>query len=176
MDATQRAADEPAANGHEKAHYGSHAGHGMHAGHAMPDREPKHHGHDAHAGHSVGMFRDKFWVSLLLTLPSLVWGHMLQRAFRYTAPHCPECRGDPVGAGKMRSRITERPLQHVSPDKRRERQQQGHPELVAKHSNAVAGMGVVAVMLRVAIGHGMTRVHLMASVGAVVGLLVSVRC
>jgi cation transport ATPase len=26
------------------------------------------------------MFRDKFWVSLLLTLPTLVWGHMLSRA------------------------------------------------------------------------------------------------
>ena len=87
MDAAQRAADETAANGHEKTHYGSHTGRGMHAGHAMPDREPKHHGHDAHAGHSVGMFRDKFWVSLLLTLPTLVWGHMLQRAFGYTAPH-----------------------------------------------------------------------------------------
>src|SRR5947208_5990798 len=59
----------------------------MHAGHAMPDREPKHRGHDAHAGHSVGMFRDKFWISLLLTLPTLIWGHMLQRAFGYTAPH-----------------------------------------------------------------------------------------
>src|SRR2546425_2753850 len=75
----------------------------------------------------------------------------------------------------MRSRITERPLQHVSPDKRRERQQQGYPELVAKHSNAVARMGVVAVMLRLAIGHRMTRVHPVASVAAVVGLLVSVR-
>src|SRR5947208_15905234 len=61
----------------------------MHAGHAMPDREPKHRGHDAHAGHSVGMFRDKFWISLLLTLPTLIWGHMLQRAFGYTAPHFP---------------------------------------------------------------------------------------
>jgi len=33
------------------------------------------------------MFRDKFLVSLLLTIPTLVWGHMLQRAFGYTAPH-----------------------------------------------------------------------------------------
>src|SRR5712671_307896 len=46
-------------------------------------------GHDAHAGHSVAMFRDKFWISLLLTLPTLIWGHMLQRAFGYTAPHFP---------------------------------------------------------------------------------------
>jgi len=35
------------------------------------------------------MFRDKFWVSLLLTIPALVWGHLLQRALGYTAPHVP---------------------------------------------------------------------------------------
>ncbi len=35
------------------------------------------------------MFRDKFWISLLLTLPTLVWGHMLQRALGYTAPEFP---------------------------------------------------------------------------------------
>jgi P-type Cu2+ transporter len=45
-----------------------------------------HAGHDRHAGHSVAMFRDKFWITLLLTLPTLVWGHMLQRALGYTAP------------------------------------------------------------------------------------------
>jgi Cu2+-exporting ATPase len=32
------------------------------------------------------MFRDKFWISLALTLPTLVWGHMLQRAIGYAAP------------------------------------------------------------------------------------------
>ncbi|NUQ20397.1 MAG: copper-translocating P-type ATPase [Gemmatimonadaceae bacterium] len=46
----------------------------------------EHAGHDKHAGHSVAMFRDKFWISLALTIPTLVWGHMLQRAFGYTAP------------------------------------------------------------------------------------------
>src|SRR5712664_1935763 len=56
------------------------------------DDKHEHHtrgSHDAHAGHSVAMFRDKFLVSLLLTIPTLVWGHMLQRAFGYTAPHVP---------------------------------------------------------------------------------------
>src|SRR5438132_2111418 len=99
MDATEPAAHETAANGYEKTHHGSHAGHEMHAGHAMPDREPKHHDHDAHAGHSVGMFRDKFWVSLLLTLPTLVWGHMLERAFGYTAPHFPGSDWIPAAFG-----------------------------------------------------------------------------
>src|SRR5437868_10122380 len=46
-------------------------------------------GHDKHAGHSVAMFRDKFWISLLLTVPTLIWGHMLQRAFGFTAPRVP---------------------------------------------------------------------------------------
>ena len=48
-----------------------------------------HMGHDKHAGHSVEMFRRKFWLSLVLTIPTLVWGHMLQRALGYTAPHFP---------------------------------------------------------------------------------------
>ncbi len=52
----------------------------MHAGHA---------GHDKHAGHSVGMFRDKFWISLALTVPTLIWGHMLPRALGYTPPALP---------------------------------------------------------------------------------------
>src|SRR5438105_882345 len=42
--------------------------------------------HDMHAGHSVAMFRDRFWISLALTIPTLIWGHMLQRAFGYQAP------------------------------------------------------------------------------------------
>src|SRR5215470_18516668 len=46
-------------------------------------------GHDKHAGHSVEMFRRKFWGSLALTIPILVWGHMLPRALGYTAPDFP---------------------------------------------------------------------------------------
>ena len=44
------------------------------------------HAHDKHAGHSVDGFRRKFWLSLLLTIPPLVWGHMLQNALGYQAP------------------------------------------------------------------------------------------
>jgi Cu2+-exporting ATPase len=51
-----------------------------------------HGGHDKHAGHSVAMFRDKFWISLLLTLPTVVWGHMLPRALGYTPPAVPGAR------------------------------------------------------------------------------------
>jgi Cu2+-exporting ATPase len=45
--------------------------------------------HDKHAGHSVAMFRDKFWLSLALTVPTLIWGHMLPQAFGYTPPQFP---------------------------------------------------------------------------------------
>ena len=48
-----------------------------------------HSGHDRHAGHSVATFRDRFWISLVLTIPTLVWGHMLQRALGYHAPMFP---------------------------------------------------------------------------------------
>src|SRR5688572_27160327 len=35
------------------------------------------------------MFRDKFWISLFLTAPTLIWGHMLQSALGYAAPAFP---------------------------------------------------------------------------------------
>jgi len=89
MDVEEHTAHETAANAHGMTDHGRHAGHEMHAEHRMPAGSKEHRGHDAHAGHSVGMFRDKFWVSLLLTVPTLVWGHMLQRAFGYKAPHFP---------------------------------------------------------------------------------------
>ena len=43
-------------------------------------------GHDQHAGHSPGMFRDKFWLSLALTLPVVFWSEHIQMLFGYQAP------------------------------------------------------------------------------------------
>jgi Cu2+-exporting ATPase len=43
-------------------------------------------GHDKHAGHSVAMFRDKFWLSLALTLPVILWSRDPQEWLGYTAP------------------------------------------------------------------------------------------
>ena len=48
--------------------------------------------HDKHAGHSVAMFRDKFWLALLLTIPTVIWGHMLPRVFGYSPPQVPGAR------------------------------------------------------------------------------------
>jgi Cu2+-exporting ATPase len=72
---------------------GGHAGHEQHAGHDTHD------GHDKHAGRSVAMFRDKFWISLLLTVPTLIWGHMLQRAFTFSPPQFPGSQWIPVVFG-----------------------------------------------------------------------------
>ena len=61
------------------------ASHDMHEGHGSGE----HAGHDEHAGHSVAMFRDRFWLSLLLTIPVLVWSEMVQEWLGYTAPSFP---------------------------------------------------------------------------------------
>ena len=45
--------------------------------------------HDKHAGHSVEMFRRRFWVSLALTIPTIVWGHMLARLTGHSPPLVP---------------------------------------------------------------------------------------
>jgi Cu2+-exporting ATPase len=57
-----------------------------HAGHSMSDL---HAGHDRHAGHSVAMFRDKFWLSLALTIPVVFWSPDVQRWLGYVAPSFP---------------------------------------------------------------------------------------
>lgn len=49
----------------------------------------EHADHDKHAGHSVNMFRDKFWLSLLLTLPVLIYSEMIQHWLNFTPPAFP---------------------------------------------------------------------------------------
>ena len=69
-----------------------HTGHDMsHDGHDMSHAglDMSHGGHDEHAGHSVAMFRDKFWLSLLLTLPVIFWSRDPQEWLGYTAPVFP---------------------------------------------------------------------------------------
>ena len=54
--------------------------HGTHGRHA---------GHDKHAGHSVAMFRDRFWLSLILSIPIVLYSHMVQEWLRFTMPMFP---------------------------------------------------------------------------------------
>ena len=45
--------------------------------------------HDRHEGHTIGMFRRRFWIALLFTIPTLVWSDMIQRWFHFNAPSFP---------------------------------------------------------------------------------------
>ncbi len=56
---------------------------------AVGEPPPEHAGHDQHAGHSVAMFRDRFWISVALTLPILVWSEMVQGWLGFAAPTFP---------------------------------------------------------------------------------------
>ena len=53
---------------------------------------PAHENHTAHGDHGGGhgdhaaMFRTKFWLSLVLTIPAVIYSHMLQDLLGYTAP------------------------------------------------------------------------------------------
>ena len=82
---------------HEKSHPSAERGarargahhHDHHAAAAELGSHQAHGAHDKHAGHSVAMFRDKFWLSLALTIPTPIWGHMLPGALGYTPPPVP---------------------------------------------------------------------------------------
>ncbi|WP_165983878.1 heavy metal translocating P-type ATPase [Streptomyces sp. YIM 98790] len=63
--------------------HAGHAGHDGLGGHADHEGHTGHGGHDKHAGHSPEMFRSRFWLSLLLTLPVLVTSHMIMEWFGY---------------------------------------------------------------------------------------------
>jgi P-type Cu2+ transporter len=67
--------------GEEEPHHG-------HGGHETSEHHD-HDSHDAHAGHDAEMFRSKFWISLVLTIPVVVYAEMIQEWFNYTAPAFP---------------------------------------------------------------------------------------
>ncbi len=79
--------------------HSEHGSHGTHrpehleeaAGAApMPEHEAHAHGgggaHDKHAGHSVAMFRDRFWLSLLLTIPVVLTSSEVADWLGYAIP------------------------------------------------------------------------------------------
>ncbi|MFC4372360.1 heavy metal translocating P-type ATPase [Citricoccus nitrophenolicus] len=84
-------------------HHGDHhAGHDQHAdedthGQAMPDGHPHPamdedhavHDHGEHAGHSVAMFKNRFWLSLVLSIPVVVFSHMVADLLGYRVPEFP---------------------------------------------------------------------------------------
>lgn len=69
--------------GHE--HHGEHADHDPHA----PNEHHQQHDHGDHAGHSPDMFKRPFWISLILTIPVLIYAEHLQMLLGYTPPLFP---------------------------------------------------------------------------------------
>jgi len=64
------------------------------AGSEMPGHDMSGHdmggaGHDRHAGHSVAMFRDKFWLSLALTIPVVLLSSDVSTWLGYALPAIP---------------------------------------------------------------------------------------
>ncbi len=53
-----------------------------HTGHIEADRE----GLDKHAGHSVNIFKAKFWISFILSIPVVAYSDIAERFLGYTAP------------------------------------------------------------------------------------------
>jgi Cu2+-exporting ATPase len=60
-----------------------------------------HQGHDRHSGHSVAMFRDKFWLSFTLTIPTVIWSPEVQHWLGFTAPVFPGSRSIPAILGTV---------------------------------------------------------------------------
>ena len=71
--------------------------------HAMPHSTEgsgnAHSAHDRHEGHSVAMFRDRFWITLLLSIPTLLWSGMIQHMFGFSAPGFPGSQYVPLVFG-----------------------------------------------------------------------------
>ena len=66
-----------------------------HAGHGDPGA------HGRHEGHSVAMFRDRFWITLLLSMPTLMWSGMVQHMVGFSAPAFPGAQYVPALFGTV---------------------------------------------------------------------------
>lgn len=74
-----RQADSPETHGHDSlSHELEHGDH---------DAQQGHQGHGDHSHHDPATFRDRFWFTLVLTVPVIFFSHMFQELLGYTAPH-----------------------------------------------------------------------------------------
>ena len=85
------ASHTPAGHVHEEhgqqAHANQEQGRG-HTGHQMDDDHVVH-THGQHAGHSTAMFKDRFWLTLALSVPVVFFSPMFGHLLGYTAPRFP---------------------------------------------------------------------------------------
>jgi len=69
---------------HAAQEHGEHTADGSHDAPATHEGHTGHGGHDKHAGHDPEMFRRRFWLSLVLTIPLIVTGEMVMDWFNYS--------------------------------------------------------------------------------------------
>ena len=99
---TGQTAEHPDPNPH--AGHANHTDHAAHHpadadthGQAMPqghahsalDEDHQVHDHGQHAGHSTAMFKNRFWVSLVLSIPVVFFSHMVGQLLGYHVPEFP---------------------------------------------------------------------------------------
>ena len=79
----------------------AHHGHQHHANETSAEAHAGHTPHDKHTGHSVEMFRRKFWGTLLLSIPTVIWAPTIQ--------HWLGVRHDQRRGGPSRARLARPP-------------------------------------------------------------------
>lgn len=65
------------------------------------DHNKQNNNHDKHAGHSVNMFRDRFWWSLILTIPIVLYSQMVQEWLNFNMPKFPGSQWVPFIPGTI---------------------------------------------------------------------------
>ena len=86
----------------DHTHHPDHASHEHHADadthgqamshghpHSVLDEDHQVHGHGEHAGHSTAMFRERFWWSLILSIPVVIFSPMVAHLLGYPLPEFP---------------------------------------------------------------------------------------
>lgn len=71
------------------AHSAGHTGHAQHGGHGQHDDDHTIHTHGQHAGHSTAMFKNKFWLTLALSIPVVYFSPMMGDILGYMPPEFP---------------------------------------------------------------------------------------
>ena len=64
-------------------------------------KETKHQQHDKHEGHSLSMFIRKFWISLILTVPIILYSDLPKIFFGFKSPNFPESNFIPLILGSI---------------------------------------------------------------------------
>lgn len=66
-----------------------HHTHMEHQSHATAGDHSEHTGHDKHEGHSPAMFKQKFWLTLALTIPVVLYSETIQKLLNFSMPDFP---------------------------------------------------------------------------------------